>query len=487
MPELLTLSRAARLVGVPRGALQKRIKDGELPTFEGMVTTADLLRVYPQARLEDNTVLERFAQLRESAYARRLRERILPDPEVLAARVGELGRDLSRTRAQAARLRGILDALELRFSELERTGGGTQALASSLKRWLHEQLAAEITPQRDSESLMIRDSVLRLMAAHVQVLPSRHEFFVEGNDTVLEAALHAGLALDYGCSNGNCGLCKARIVSGQVKKVRHHDYVLSEAEKARGYALLCSHTAVTDLVIEANEAGRPGDIPLQHVSARVQRLERLADGAMLRLQLLMPRANRLRFLAGQAATLEIGGLSEDLPIASCPCDERHLEFHLRAANATPLTDYVFNSLKPSDLVMVEGPMGEFVLREDSPRPPIFIAADTGFAPIKSLVEHAMALEAAEAIYLYWIASREGGHYLHNQCRAWADALDNFHFTPLVAAGDYRAVIGTIVTNHARLSEFDVYAAGPQPFLSAAQSGLLGHGLPPAQFSAQLVA
>ncbi|MCK7580126.1 MAG: 2Fe-2S iron-sulfur cluster-binding protein [Chromatiales bacterium] len=46
---------------------------------------------------------------------------------------------------------------------------------------------------------------MRVMVAHVHLLPSRHEFFVEGSDTLLEAALRAGLALNYGCSNGNCG------------------------------------------------------------------------------------------------------------------------------------------------------------------------------------------------------------------------------------------------------------------------------------------
>ena len=59
------------------------------------------------------------------------------------------------------------------------------------------------------------------MTAHVRLLPSQHEFFVEGNDTVLEAALRSGLALDYGCSGGNCGLCKAKVLSGQVKRHAH--------------------------------------------------------------------------------------------------------------------------------------------------------------------------------------------------------------------------------------------------------------------------
>lgn len=43
MPQLLTLARAARLVGVTRGALQKRIKNGELTTFERQVEPTECL------------------------------------------------------------------------------------------------------------------------------------------------------------------------------------------------------------------------------------------------------------------------------------------------------------------------------------------------------------------------------------------------------------------------------------------------------------
>ena len=87
MPRLLTLSRAARLVGVRRGALQSRIRSGELATFEGQVSVEDLQRLYPQAGLEDNAGLERFEAIKDAAFARRLRERVLPDPEILMARL----------------------------------------------------------------------------------------------------------------------------------------------------------------------------------------------------------------------------------------------------------------------------------------------------------------------------------------------------------------------------------------------------------------
>jgi len=142
------------------------------------------------------------------------------------------------------------------------------------------------------------------MAAQVKIIPSGHEFFFEGNDSILEAALKAGLALNYGCASGNCGLCKARIVSGEVQKIRHHDYVISEAEKGMGYKLMCSHTAVTDITIEAAEAHSAEDIPLQEIEATVKKLESLADNLLV-LRLQTPRTQTLRFFAGQSATLTV--------------------------------------------------------------------------------------------------------------------------------------------------------------------------------------
>ena len=70
-------------------------------------------------------------------------------------------------------------------------------------------------------------------------MPSGHEFLIEGFESILEAGLRGGLALDYGCSNGNCGKCKCKVVSGQVKQIERHDYVLTEAEKGLGYVLAC--------------------------------------------------------------------------------------------------------------------------------------------------------------------------------------------------------------------------------------------------------
>jgi CDP-4-dehydro-6-deoxyglucose reductase len=460
MPRYLTLSRAARLVGVRRGALQSKIRAGELAAFEGMVSEEELLRAYPEARLEDNAVLERLEAIKEAAFARRVRERVLPSAEVLMARLAELERYRAILEEVRARLRGpLLD-------------------------WLEERLAATASGGAPLRApLLAQDSLLRIMSAHVQVKPSGHEFFVDGSDSLLEAALRAGLSLDYGCSVGSCGKCKARVVSGQVHRLRHSDYAFTAAEKAAGVVLMCCHTAATDLVIEAREAHGAADMPLQAIDARVKAVSPMGEEMCL-LHLQTPRTNRLRFLAGQSVLLSLGeGAGASFPVASCPCDERNLHFHVPRRAGDAFAERVFAGLKDVDTVRVEGPRGEFVLDEDSTRPLVFIAFDTGFAPVKSLIEHAMALDASETLHLVWAARGGRGHYLDNLCRAWSDALDNFRYDAVAAAPDAadealaHSVLQRVLPAHPRLEDVDVYVAGPAQAVQAAEWHLLEHGLP----------
>jgi CDP-4-dehydro-6-deoxyglucose reductase len=480
---LLTVSRAARLVGVTRGVLQKKIKDGALTTFEGQVRIEDLQRLYPQVHVEDNSFLERLNLLKDGAYARRLRERILPDPEVLVVRLAELGKELSESRAELQRWRGLAAAFETTLQALVPVVTGTarqslEALQQNL-RALHPQ-----PPQPEGTyPLAALDSALRVMSAHVRVLPTRHEFFVEGSDTLLEAALRAGLSMNYGCSNGNCGLCRATVQSGQVKKIRPHDYILTEADKQAGTVLMCCHTAVTDLVIEARETDAPQDIPLQQIAARVRGIDR-ARGEVAVLHLQTPRTRRLRFLAGQYVTLQAGDApAVDYPIASCPCDDRNLQFHIPRTSDNLFAEKVFSDLRAGDTVNILGPRGNFVLHEESPHNLVFIATGTGFAPVKSLIEHAMALDVAESVSLYWFSSHEHGHYLDNQCRAWSDALDNFHYHPLTLSGEndeLRRQLVDVARSHQPLRDCDVYVAGSPSLLEAAESVFAGQQLPPSQ-------
>jgi CDP-4-dehydro-6-deoxyglucose reductase, E3 len=218
----------------------------------------------------------------------------------------------------------------------------------------------------------------------------------------------------------------------------------------------------------------------------VKAVQALGDDLRL-LHLQTPRTSRLRFLAGQSLTLTAGEDSAQLPIASCPCDDRNLQFHVVRDAGDRFAQRVFGSLKGGDAVTLFGPWGDFVLRADSPRSIVFIACDTGFAPIKSLLEHAMALELSERLYLYWFAARPNGHYLANLCRSWADALDNFTYVPIAAEhSDAREPVRRIGADHADLNAFDIYLAGPEAFVGGATAMLLQQGFPQAQLAAAIV-
>ena len=488
MSQLLSLSRAARLVGVNRSELQKRVKQGELSTFDGMISVDNLLASYPSVQLEDNTEYSRVLFIKERAFGKRVFERVMPDVETLATRVNELSRELTLSQIQIKQFKILQDKLRNKVNELElQSGAETKAILASFKTWLQGEIKAAM--EHDYlNPLAIRDNVLRVMAAHITVMPSGHDFFIDGPDTILEGALRAGVPLNYGCSGGNCGLCKARVISGQVKKSRFHDYVRTEADKRDGLFLMCSNTALTDVVIEASVAGGVQDIPFQQIPATVKSVTKLTpDIALLHLQ--TPRTNRLRFLAGQSVNLVLGkSLHHVLPAASCPCDDRNILFHVQRKSGNVFSDYVFNKLKNHEVVDIEGPQGEFILQEKSTRPLYFIAINSGFAPIKSLIEHAMSLESADAIHLYWIGSHDSSIYLPNVGRAWADALDNFHYTQMVAGFDLdnlggkreeslKAMLQTILNEHPDLTDGDVYIAGPETPCVVSEQFFLELGLP----------
>ena len=58
-------------------------------------------------------------------------------------------------------------------------------------------------------------------------------------------------------------------------------------------------------------------------------------------------------------------------------------------------------LKEKDILRFEGPLGSFFLREDSKKPIIFVAAGTGFAPIKSIIEQMQAKKIDRPIEGKW--------------------------------------------------------------------------------------
>jgi CDP-4-dehydro-6-deoxyglucose reductase len=329
------------------------------------------------------------------------------------------------------------------------------------------------------------------MTYRVRLLPRGREFEAMPQESLLAAALRAGISPEYGCGNGTCGKCEARVVSGTVAAVQTHDFPLSAADRQNGHVLLCCVCAGSDLEIEAATADSIADIPRQEIPTRVAKLDKLAEDVVA-LHLRTPRSRTLRFLAGQHVRLEIDGIpARHKSIASCPCDGMHLEFHIRHAPMDPFADHVFTRLRSAHDVRVIGPWGAFTWHEGSDRPVILLAYETGFAAIRSLIEQALNVEFAHPMHLYWLVRNPTGHYLDGYCRSLADTLEQFRYTPLVATNtdtpqaavtpaqsDVLFAARRILADHPDIAQAELYASGPVATMTAAAQLLQQHGLPP---------
>jgi len=193
--------------------------------------------------------------------------------------------------------------------------------------------------------------------------PSGNQFTCPPGSTILSAGLGAGVALPFGCANGSCGSCRARVVDGEVEVVRFHDFTLSQADKLSGYCLLCASAARSDVVVEVTEASSVTDMPKQTLKAK--RCQLLTRHGVLIVRFKFIRGKAFRFLPGQWAELCFeDDYCIDLPIASCPCDAQVVEFHIPENHVDSGLISRVQDLPSNARVVITGPHGDFTLTED---------------------------------------------------------------------------------------------------------------------------
>jgi CDP-4-dehydro-6-deoxyglucose reductase, E3 len=327
------------------------------------------------------------------------------------------------------------------------------------------------------------------MSRTVTIQPSGHQFHVEDDETVLEAALREGFSLAYGCRNGACGTCKGKILEGRVDYGQHQENTLTETEKARGQALFCVAKPLTDVVIEAKEIGAARDIPIKILPCRVQQMEKRAPDVLV-LKLKLPASERLQFLAGQYIDFLLkDGRRRSYSLANPPHDDALLELHIRHVDQGSFSDHVFESMKEKDILRFEGPLGSFFLREDSDKPCILIAGGTGFAPIKGILEHAFNTETQRQMVLYWGARALRDLYMPELPSQWQQEHDNFTFIPVLSqpesgdnwSGRTGYVHDAVLADFEHFSGYQVYACGAPAMVDAAHKAFTARGLPQDEF------
>lgn len=326
------------------------------------------------------------------------------------------------------------------------------------------------------------------MTFQTTIQPSGYHFPIEEHETILEAALRHGYTLPYSCREGACGVCKGKVMEGQVDHGNHLGSALTDMDKAAGMTLFCCARPKSDLLIECQTAGKISDIPVRILPCRVRKMTRLADDVMA-LRLELPMGERLRFAAGQhIALLPKDQKPRNFSLANAPHDGEFLELHIRKMEGGAFTQYVFNEMKERDILRFKGPLGEFRLREDTDKPLIFIADGTGFAPVKSMIEHALHIGLQRPMHLYWGGRQPAGLYMLEEAKQWESS--GIKFTPVLTEAlpedDWQGRTGlvhrAVLDDFNDLSAHEIYACGTPAMVEAARRDFTAQrGLPDASF------
>ncbi len=310
----------------------------------------------------------------------------------------------------------------------------------------------------------------------VTLQPSGHQFEVEEGEAILAAALRQHFVLPYGCRNGACGSCKGRLLEGSIDYGVYQKKALPDAEKAQGKALFCQAKPLTDVVIEARTIGAAKDIAIKTLPCRVQKMERLADDVMI-LYFKLPANERLQFLAGQYIEFLLkDGARRSFSMGNAPHDDELIQLHVRRVAGGAFTDHVFGRMKERDILRFEGPLGTFFLREESVKPIVFVASGTGFAPIKSIIEHAFHKSVARPMVLYWGGRRPQDLYMNELPLKWVAEHPGFRYLPVISDAlpedQWSARTGfvhrAVMEDFPDLSGHQVYACGVPVMVDAAR-------------------
>ncbi|MBI2803262.1 MAG: 2Fe-2S iron-sulfur cluster binding domain-containing protein [Gammaproteobacteria bacterium] len=215
--------------------------------------------------------------------------------------------------------------------------------------------------------------------------PDGTSFEVSANESVLDAALRQGVALNYGCRHGNCSSCKYFLQEGDVDHGGASIYSLSEAQREEGYALLCCARPASDLVIEGQGGSDARAAPMLLPRDVVAEVESIAQLTSALWRLVLTLSEPLPFYPGQFVELTPpwAALRRSYSIASSPSRPFALEFIIKR-----VPEGAFSSQLPvlaiGERFAVRGPFGTSYLRAGA-EPVLLCATGSGLSPILSIL------------------------------------------------------------------------------------------------------
>ncbi len=294
---------------------------------------------------------------------------------------------------------------------------------------------------------------------------------VKHRQTLLEAALEAGLDYPFSCGAGSCTTCKTKLIQGEYKDLSDMSLVLTEDDMKKGYILACQAIPKSDLIVtlEPDES--------KEYAGEVSGYCKLTHDIV---EIKIKLGEKLRYTSGQYADLVVSGVkgSRSYSFAAAPGaggGNLEVSFHLRLVPGGEMTGWFHEKDRTGEKIKLRGPRGTFGWREQKGTL-LCIAGGSGMAPIKGMLEDAAQKKMAKRIvYLFGARTEKDLYALDDMQQIKAQMGANFEFVPILsheeAGSPWQGARG-FVTEFIEKQALDfadtaAFLCGPPPMIDAA--------------------
>lgn len=276
------------------------------------------------------------------------------------------------------------------------------------------------------------------MSYQLTIEPTGQVLEVEAGQTILDAALRAGIYLPHACCHGLCATCKVEVTDGEVEHGAASNFALMDYEREEGKCLACCATLESDVTIEAEIDDEPDalNLPVHDYRGTVTRITDLTP-TIKGVWITLDAGQNLVFQAGQYINLVVPGQEQSraFSIASAPSSGGEIELNIRRVPGGRATNWIHDELKVGDKLRLAGPYGRFFIRQlqhaAEQLPYLFLAGGSGLSSPRSMVLDLLEKGITLPITLVNGARNQAELYHHDEFIALAAQHVNFEYVPVL--------------------------------------------------------
>jgi len=322
------------------------------------------------------------------------------------------------------------------------------------------------------------------MADRIHFSPSGRSADQSPGDTVLRAALRAGLGFPYECNSGGCGTCRFDLIEGEIRETWAEAPGLTVRDRSRNRHLACQSTAIGEIKIKVRLGDEyvPPIVPYRHLAQFVGRVPITHDLHEFRFVTAQPAG----FLPGQFASLNLPGLNSPraYSMSNLPNEQGEWHFQVRRVPGGQGTTRLFDQLAVGEAVELDGPFGLAWLRQDNARDIVCVAGGSGLAPMLSIARAAAkaGMLATRQLHFFYGARTPRDVCGESYLRELPNAANAIHYHGVVSNGELDGELWQGETGLVHeaveknlgdgLAGFEFYFAGPPPMTNALQELLM---------------